>query len=44
MNCEVTRRWLDAYLDGELELTQQLTFLPVPHVRTLPRKRSSSIL
>jgi len=24
MNCEVTRRWLDAYLDGELELTQQL--------------------
>jgi predicted anti-sigma-YlaC factor YlaD len=29
MNCEVTRRWLDAYLDGELELTQQLTFLPV---------------
>ena len=23
MNCEVTRRWLDAYLDGELELTRQ---------------------
>jgi predicted anti-sigma-YlaC factor YlaD len=24
MDCEVTRRWLDAYLDGELELTRQL--------------------
>jgi anti-sigma factor RsiW len=24
MNCEVTRLWLDAYIDGELELTRQL--------------------
>jgi anti-sigma factor RsiW len=24
MNCDETRRWLDAYLDGELELTRQL--------------------
>jgi anti-sigma factor RsiW len=24
MNCEVTMRWLDAYLDGELELTRRL--------------------
>jgi anti-sigma factor RsiW len=24
MNCEVTMRWLDAYLEGELELTRRL--------------------
>jgi anti-sigma factor RsiW len=24
MNCVETMRWLDAYLDGELELTRQL--------------------
>ena len=24
MNCEETMRWLDAYVDGELELTRQL--------------------
>jgi len=24
MNCEETMRWLDTYLDGELELTRQL--------------------
>ena len=24
MNCELTRCWLDAYLDGELKLTRQL--------------------
>jgi anti-sigma factor RsiW len=24
MNCEGTMRWLDAYLDGELELTRRL--------------------
>jgi anti-sigma factor RsiW len=24
MNCQVSRRWLDAYLDGELELGRQL--------------------
>jgi anti-sigma factor RsiW len=24
MNCQETRHWLDAYLDGELDLTRQL--------------------
>ena len=24
MNCELIRRWLGAYLDGELELTRRL--------------------
>ena len=24
MNCDLTSHWLDAYLDGELELTQRL--------------------